>query len=248
MESKEEISAELQGMGLKLDQISKAVNAVLEKVDQIDKKMDKMDTKLDAKFAESEARDEQMRQILLQGQAEAARRDKIALELMMSLNGKGVDRKYSTQEETERMGKRAVGTIEIMEKAGRQVKMIHPHGVGVDTLDRVDGPPGQNGTTGHTPPPGRPGDHGRSAGQEGLDGDDGDDGDAGDDGHDGENADNCPDYAIMISLERTHEDGCRTYKVEHSGQGEKDVHFIKVQPDMGDVIYVNARGGMGGNG
>ena len=75
----------------------------------------------------------------------------------------------------------------------------------------------------------------------------GDDGDGGDDGHDGEPGENCPEYALMISLEKIHDDGCRTYKLEHSGQGEKDVHFLKIHPDK-DLILVNARGGMGGNG
>ena len=249
METKEEISTEMQGMGLKLDEINKAINIVMVKVDIIDKKIDTIDTKLDEKFAESKARDEQMRQILLHNQAEAERRDKIALEMMMSLSGnKGVNRKFSNQEETERMGKRALSTIENWEKLpDKQVKLIHPHGIGKETIERIDGEHGQHGVNGLSPPHGRSGEDGQSAGQEGLDGDDGDDGDCGDDGHDGEPGENCPEYALMISLEKIHEDGCRTYKLEHSGQGEKDVHFLKIHPDK-DLILVNARGGMGGNG
>jgi len=244
-ESKEEISSEMASMGLKLDQIDKAVNAVLAKVDVIDKKLDKVDSKLDKRFAESAERDEEMRQLMLQNAAEAARRDRIALDLMMKLGGKDIDKKYSSLEETERMGKRAMGTLDLY--AGCHVKLIHSHGMGPDSVEKIDGEHGQAGAFGPHPHRARDGQNGRSAGQEGMDGDDGDDGDAGDDGHDGENGTNCPDFAVMIQLEQVHEDGCRTYKIEHSGQGEKEVFHMKIHPDK-DVIFVNARGGCGGNG
>uniref|UniRef100_A0A7S3M5M1 Uncharacterized protein n=1 Tax=Spumella elongata TaxID=89044 RepID=A0A7S3M5M1_9STRA len=244
-ESKEEMTAEMQGLGVKLDKIDKAVNAVLAKVEIIDQKLDNVDSKLDKNFAESAERDENLRQIMLQSAAESARRDRIALDLMMKLGGKGIDKKFSTLEETERMGKRAQGVISILSTS--HVKLIHPHGVGKDSFEKTDADHGQAGVCGADHPRARDGQHGKSAGQEGMDGDDGDDGDAGDDGHDGENGSNCPDYAVMIQLEKIHEDGCRTYKIEHSGQGEKEKFRIKIHPDK-DVIYVNARGGNGGNG
>lgn len=244
METKEEIMSEMKGIGMKLEKIEKAVNAVMAKVDVIDKKLDKVDTKLDKKFNESAQRDEELRQIMLQSAAEAARRDRIALDLMMNLTGKGIDKKYSSLEETERMGKRALTTVETF---GSHVRLIHSHGLGFDSVEKIDGEHGQKGTSGHNPQRARDGQNGRSAGQEGLDGDDGDDGDAGDEGHDGESGTNCPDFAVMISLEQVHEDSCRTYKIEHSGQGEKEVFHIKIHPDR-DVIFVNAQGGAGGNG
>ena len=244
-ESKEEMMAEMQGLGMKLDKIDKAVSAVLDKVEIIDQKLDNVDSKLDKNFAESAERDENLRQIMLQSAAESARRDRIALDLMMKLGGKGIDKKFSTLEETERMGKRAQGVISIL--SVDQVKLIHSHGMGKDSFEKIDADHGQAGVSGADHPRARDGKSGKSAGQEGMDGDDGDDGDAGDDGHDGENGSDCPEFDVMIQLETIHEDGCRTYRIEHSGQGDKDIFHIKINPEI-DVIYVDARGGNGGNG
>eukprot|EP00601_Ochromonadales_sp_CCMP2298_P003049 CAMPEP_0173188628 /NCGR_PEP_ID=MMETSP1141-20130122/11352_1 /TAXON_ID=483371 /ORGANISM="non described non described, Strain CCMP2298" /LENGTH=409 /DNA_ID=CAMNT_0014112561 /DNA_START=40 /DNA_END=1265 /DNA_ORIENTATION=- len=80
---KSQMTGEMQELGLHLDAIEKGVNTALAKLEHIDEK-------LDEEFLAAQERDEALKQIVLQGQAEAAKRDKLALDHIMSLGGAGI--------------------------------------------------------------------------------------------------------------------------------------------------------------
>ena len=146
--SAEEITDELREIGLQLDDIQAAVDDVLGVVRAIDQKVDKVSDKLDQAAQRQQEADERMQRIILEGQAEAEKRDRIALNRIMQMTGaRGVDKVFSKTEETLRMARRA----EEVQAGGPakssqryHTKIIHHTGVGSAALTPKAGKGGKS--------------------------------------------------------------------------------------------------------
>ena len=236
MHSKEEISDELSSLGISLESINLAINQVMHKMDEIS-------SKIDESMVVDRQRNQELQQLILQGQLEASRRDNMQLNMIMKLTGKELEKKFSTPIETEIMAKRAIAGVQTL---GLKVKTIHSHGINDDAhdLDGNNGDKGENGMNGATVSDGK---RQIIPGQDGYDGDDGNDGDNGEDGYDGQDGEQCPDYAVYIQILEKHNNGSVTYLIEHSGQGNKHSKEIKLNPET-DIMLIDAKGGKGGDG
>ena len=236
LQSKEEITSELMRCGISLDKISNAIDRVERKLDVISDKMD-----------ESLLKSEELKKIILLGQVEAARRDEMQLNALLSMKGAGVvavEKKFSVPLETENLVKRA----NIVKKSsGLQLKLIHYQGIEMDRFSSLNGKDGQNGTNAANGARVSDGVKAKGHGQDGQDGQDGCDGHDADDAQNGEDGDHCPDYSISISLLHSNKNGSRTFSIEHSGHGNKHTSEITLNPKT-DVLYISAEGGNGGRG
>jgi hypothetical protein len=184
--------------------------------------------------------------IILLGQVEAAKRDQMQLNALMSLKvgGAAVQKKFSIPVETESLVKRA----NIIKKiSGLQLKLVHYQGIGLDRFSSLNGKDGQNGTNAANGARVADGINARGHGQDGQDGQDGCDGHDANDAQNGEDGDDCPDYSISISLLHSNKNGSRTYSIEHSGHGNKHTSEVTLNPKT-DVLYISAEGGNGGRG
>lgn len=251
-QSKEEITSELSSVGFKLEEINKAVNAILSKIDKMADNLTAIDDSIKRHAQEQKERDEELRNILIQNQAaEIKRAQELTLAAMRVLAGKGAGGAsaasteiYSTPNQVDYLAKRAA---EIRPKCGKLFH-IHPAGVGSDCADSRDGRPGENGPHGMSFGPAPSGRSGMTPGASGEDGLDGEDGHDGNEGHDGENGENAETFEIMVEFVK--EDlakGIRVYHIEHAGTRGKDDHYLEV-PLMNSVIYIDAKGGNGGKG
>ena len=235
LQSKEEITSELMRCGISLDKISNAIDRVERKLDVISDKMD-----------DSLLKSEELKKLILLGQVEAAKRDQMQLNALMSLKagGAAVQKKFSIPVETESLVKRA----NIIKKiSGLQLKLVHYQGIGLDRFSSLNGKDGQNGTNAANGARVADGINARGHGQDGQDGQDGCDGHDANDAQNGEDGDDCPDYSISISLLHSNKNGSRTYSIEHSGHGNKHTSEVTLNPKT-DVLYISAEGGNGGRG
>jgi hypothetical protein len=235
LQSKEEITSELMRCGISLDKISNAIDRVERKLDVISDKMD-----------DSLLKSEELKKLILLGQVEAAKRDQMQLNALMSLKAGGVavQKKFSIPVETESLVKRA----NIIKKiSGLQLKLVHYQGIGLDRFSSLNGKDGQNGTNAANGARVADGVKAKGHGQDGQDGQDGCDGHDANDAQNGEDGDDCPDYSISISLLHSNKNGSRTYSIEHSGHGNKHTSEVTLNPKT-DVLYISAEGGNGGRG
>jgi len=235
LQSKEEITSELMRCGISLDKISNAIDRVERKLDVISDKMD-----------DSLLKSEELKKLILLGQVEAAKRDQMQLNALMSLKAGGVavQKKFSIPVETESLVKRA----NIIKKiSGLQLKLVHYQGIGLDRFSSLNGKDGQNGTNAANGARVADGVKAKGHGQDGQDGQDGCDGHDANDAQNGEDGDDCPDYSISISLLHCNKNGSRTYSIEHSGHGNKHTSEVTLNPKT-DVLYISAEGGNGGRG
>jgi hypothetical protein len=235
LQSKEEITSELMRCGISLDKISDAIDRVERKLDVISDKMD-----------DSLLKSEELKKLILLGQVEAAKRDQMQLNALMSLKAGGVavQKKFSIPVETESLVKRA----NIIKKiSGLQLKLVHYQGIGLDRFSSLNGKDGQNGTNAANGARVADGVKAKGHGQDGQDGQDGCDGHDANDAQNGEDGDDCPDYSISISLLHCNKNGSRTYSIEHSGHGNKHTSEVTLNPKT-DVLYISAEGGNGGRG
>ena len=235
LESKDDITRELMRCGIAMDKITNAIDRVERKVDVINDKLD-----------DSLLKSEELKQIILLGQAEASKRDQMQLNALMNMKiGTAiVEKKFSTPVETESLMKRA--NI-VKTTSGLELKLVHFQGIGMDHFTSLNGKDGENGSPAANGIRAADGFKAKGPGQDGQDGQDGSDGHDAEDAQNGEDGDHCHDYSISISLKSTHKNGSRTYSIEHSGHGNKHTSEITLNPKT-DVLYISAEGGNGGKG
>lgn len=240
-QSVEQVSAELQGVGFKLDEIAKTLSSLTDKFDAFADKVDVL-------AAEQKSRDEEMRNLILHGHAEARKHTELitlaAMKMMAEKGGQMIDEKYCTNTQLEYLAKRS---RELRAKVPTMI-MLHPHGIGIQTAERRDGDAGTPGPNGQTFPKGSAGASAHAAGADGEDGMDGEDGHDGQEAEDGLNGSSAEDFEVMIEfVSEDASKGTRKYRVEHAGPQGKDEHEIEVSL-LNTIILVDGKGGVGGRG
>lgn len=261
--SSSEVSAEMQSVGFKVEDIAKGINFIANKLEKMDAKLDNLDSKMDSLNENLTAKLDKMMDMAAEKNDALEQANAKMLEAMRDLNEKLVQIPLAMMRQKEQ-GRGGVqhtevystpNQVEYLSKRCSDIKskcphlfLIHPQGVGKKTYKDINGVPGMNGPDGQSHPRGRDGHPGLQPGADGEDGMDGDDGNDGDEGHDGENGEDAETFEIMIEFVKEDKSkGIREYHIEHAGPRGKDDHYIKV-PLMNSVIVLDGKGGIGGKG
>ena len=164
-----EITSELQEVGFELEKIQSAVAEIAGKLDKIDHKIDDMTNLLSQSLESQRKQDAELKNIVMQSQAEIRRENQKTLQIMMQMKSgeAGITKVFSTNQQAKQLARRAT---EIGSTAGVEFIIIHSHGVGLKTLVNVNGAHGKNGRMGSGNMHGRKGEKGTTHSIDGQDG------------------------------------------------------------------------------
>jgi hypothetical protein len=142
-----EISSELQEVGFELEKIQSAVAEIAGKLDKIDHKLDDMTNLLSQTLESQRKQDAELKNMVMQSQAEIRRENQKTLQIMMQMKsgGAAITKVFSTNQQAKQLARRAT---EIGASPGVGLIIIHSHGVGLNTLVNVNGAHGINGRMG----------------------------------------------------------------------------------------------------
>jgi hypothetical protein len=130
--SSEDLSGELEGMGFKLDEIKKAVDAVMQRLEAMEKKLDYVGNSID-----------ENRKLQLEAK-ELHKQTLNEMKQLKNVTGLAIPQQFSTRSQVVYMAEKAVS---VKRQGGVRITIVHPAGVGMDSYQRLGGQGGANGGT-----------------------------------------------------------------------------------------------------